>query len=369
MTAAPSRKGFTLVELLVVTGLLASLLSLVIVAMRPTEDSQIRQTANALASAIMQTQTKAVAQANGSALTFPMVSSTAGVTAASFADLDPAIIAATDQAFGFGPSQGMPPTNLTSTGTFTTIRFLTPQNAETVRSGYQIRFREGPAFGPWFSFVPTGDLVGQVFMRSNLGQTPATTLWPAGPTPASPIDCEIARSPRSSQQAAAFPKIVAIDPRYSSVGDDLNADVVASGISPLWSSPLLLQDSFASIAARNGSPLQLSLQFERTGGLSTVIPVAATPAVPPTPVRPTVPVYFLVATVSDIVGGKSLLSPTSTWVAISPLTGRVTVGKNVPTPAPNDSSAGKEQLPSIYRKYFRSLRVNTLPANYEEPQK
>ena len=121
MTTAPSRKGFTLVELLVVTGLLASLLSLVIVAMRPTEDAQIRQTANSLVSAIMQTRTRALSRTEGAALIIRPADS-ARSTAVAYGDIQQPIRATV--------ASGMPPASLSSGTASITVNGSTIQNAD-----------------------------------------------------------------------------------------------------------------------------------------------------------------------------------------------------------------------------------------------
>lgn len=328
MTTAPSRKGFTLVELLVVTGLLASLLSLVIVAMRPTEDTQIRQAANALASAIMQTQTRALSKTQGAALAiYP------SGTSVDFCDCDPPIIATSTTA--------IPPA-----ATSANIVFTRPSNADAVSDGYQIRFSAGGPYGPWFRLEPAknGDLVGVVSMRADLGQTTATAVWPAI-TSGSAIGCEISRMPRASQAAFTFPKNVRLETRYSGVGEEVNVNIKPA--------PLLL-----SVNTLGG----IYLHFDRTGALSTIIPGNGS-----NPIKPTKPVYLLIAGASQVSTDSALQSQTATWVAVLPGVTRVLTGKNTPQSKPDDSALGNEQLAPYYRDYYGVARSNVVP--YTPPPK
>lgn len=321
---AASRKAFTLVELLVVTGLLASLLSLVIVAMRPTEDAQIRQVANALTSAIMQTQTKALSKTEGAALAiFPSGTSVA------FCEIDPPIIATSTTA--------IPPAAVSAV-----IGFLAPSNAETVANGYQIRFSAGGSYGPWFRFSPspTNALSGTVSMRPDLGQNLVSTVWPT--LTSGSIGCEISRIPLASQSAVSFPKSVVIDTRFSSVGDEVYVETKPS--------PLLYS------ANQLGG---MYLHFDRTGVLSTIIPGNGG-----APIKPIKPIYILVRAASQT---APLQSQTATWVTIFPGVSRVMTGKNVPQPIPDDSPLGKEQLPEFYRVYYGRARSNVVP--FTEPAK
>ena len=320
-----SRKAFTLVELLVVTGLLASLLSLVIVAMRPNEETQIRQVANALSSAIMQTQTKALSKTEGAAIAiFPSGTSVAFCEVA-FCEIDPPIIATSTTA-------------ILPEATSAVIGFSALSNAHTVADGYQIRFSAGGSYGPWFRFVPDNSTVS---MRPDLGQTPATTVWPT--LTSGSIGCEISRLPRASQSAVSFPKSVVIDTRFSSVGDDVNDKAKPA--------PLLYS------ANQLGG---MYLHFDRTGVLSTIIPRNGG-----APIKPIKPVYILVAGVSQVSTDPSqptpLQSQTATWVTILPGVSRVMTGKNVPQPMPDDSALLTEDLPNYYRNYYGRARSNVVP--------
>jgi prepilin-type N-terminal cleavage/methylation domain-containing protein len=351
MTAAPSRNGFTLVELLVVTGLLASLLSLVIVAMRPNEDSQVRQTANALVSAIMQTRTRALSRAEGAALIIRRADSVRS-TAVAYGDIQQSIRASV--------AAGMPPASLSSGSASITVTGSTMQNADDVSLGFQIRFSSGGPSSEWFAFRPTAPLAGEVTLQSSLGQSIFTTPWPSG----SSLACEIARWPTETQSAVSFPKFAAIDLRFSSIGDDI-ADVVGMGVSgelPIFSPRLSLG--------------RVSFCFDRTGNLTSFIPPQVDVKDPTSPVKPAAPIYLLIAANSDIDNTlgttpnyNSLRSDKSIWIAISPVTGRVTTAKNVPSTKPDLSdlaSQGKEVAIPIARErlraYFRSVRSNVLVA-------
>jgi|GEM_PF-746690 len=377
------RNAFTLVELLVVTGLLASLLSVVIVAMRPTEDAQIRQVANALTSAIMQTQTKALSRTEGAAMLVepsdlinPLLSATASrtdllqsiarrqlantptySTVVSFGDVQQPII---------GPALLALPSISSTIATVTTGTLL---NADNVNAGFQIRFTSGGPSSEWFAFRPTGTSSGEVTLQQSLGQftllpsgsvQTINTLWPSGTA----LTCEIARWPLPTQAALSFPKFAAVDLRFSSIGDDID-DVYDMGLSselPTFKSSFLMG--------------RTSMCFDRTGTLTSFIPPQENTKDPTSPVKPTAPIYLLVAAKSEIdnTSGNTphynaLRSDKSIWVAISPATGRVTTGKNVPSAKPDLSdlaSQGKEVAIPIARErlraYFRSVRSNVLAA-------
>jgi prepilin-type N-terminal cleavage/methylation domain-containing protein len=351
MITAPSRKGFTLVELLVVTGLLATLLGSVIVAMRPNEDSQVRQTANSLVSAIMQTRTRALSRTEGAALIIRPNAAATG-TIVSFGDIQQPIVATT--------VSGMPPASLSSGTVPITVPNTSLLNADDVSAGFQIRFSSGGPSSEWFAFCPAGPFTGEVMLQPSLGQSIYSTPWPSGPA----LTCEIARWPVETQPAVSFPKLATIDLRFSSIGDDIS-DVVAMGF-----------NNELPIFAPNFSLGRVSLCFDRTGTLTSFVPPQGNIKDPTSPVKPSAPIYLLVVSQSDL-GNTSAAMPNyntlrsdkSVWIAISPVTGRVTTGKNAPSTKPDLSdlaSLGKEvAIPTArtrLRTYLRNCRANVLVA-------
>jgi hypothetical protein len=251
-----------------------------------------------------------------------------------FCDCDPPIIATATTAI---------PPAVTSAN----IGFINPpSNADSVSDGYQIRFSAGGPYGPWFRFEPakTGDPSGVVSMRADLGQTPATAVWPTL-TSGGSIGCEISRMPRASQAAFTFPKNVRLETRYSGVGDEVNVNIKPA--------PLL-----CSVNTLGG----IYLHFDRTGALSTIIPGNGS-----NPIKTTKPVYLLIAGASQVSTDSALQSQTATWVAVLPGVTRVLTGKNVPQPKANDSALGNEQLAPYYRDYYGVARSNVVP--YTPPPK
>jgi prepilin-type N-terminal cleavage/methylation domain-containing protein len=292
MNAALARRGFTLVELLVVTGLIASFLGLILVGMRPTGDSQIRQLSQTLSSAILASQTRALGNDAGAALIFDT-----GAGSVAFAgnmiynaDVPPLVV---------GTISGVPPSPLNVT---TTTGTLSPTNADAtdLATGYRIRFSGTSPYMPptnWMAFASGGSNMGTISFRTTANQTISNTVWPAAPATGS-LQFAVARYPIRSTSALDATRQAAVDFRYSGIG---NATWGTSGTN------------------------SLALTFDRNGSLDTVMTLGATPGW----ANPTAPIYFLIASLADIQNDQSLQSPTARWLAINPSTGRVSVGANV----------------------------------------
>ena len=286
------RAAFTLVELLVVVGLLSAFLGLTVVGLRPTENSQVRQLSQLLSSAILATQTRAVGSESGSALILDVPTGGVSTNAVFNGDVPPVIVGTV--------SSGMPPSNLAAV---TANVSLSPSNADPadLASGFRIRFLgTSPAVAktPWMGLSS-----GTVTLRSMASQTTNNTVWPIPPAGGT-LSFEVARLPTKSAPAFEVLKRTAIDLRYSGVGNTVGGN-------------------FGSLDGKGS----IGITFDRLGALDTVI-LLGMPSIEP--LNPTAPLYLLIATVSDIESNTSLRSQTSRWLAIAPGSGRVNVSANVP---------------------------------------
>lgn len=295
-----NRRGFTLVELLVVAGIFAMLFGMVLNGARPSTTGQIRQAAQQIASVLLSTQSKAIGNPVGAAV----ILDSTGTSSISLSNAD-TLPFITGQC-----ASGMPPTLPAATSTNVSI---TPDNADAADlvNGYKIQFLErSPAQPPtaWFSFNS-----GTVSLRGGNGQTLGNTIWPK-PVGAGPFDVRIARYPAKAESAYDFPKGAAIDLRYSGVGDGGTFDAN-------WSS-----------LANDGA---LAIVFDGVGGVDAimqrVLPSDGDRTVQP--LDPVSPIYLLVAARADVEAGSSLSTDRSLWVVIHPQTGRVSVSSNVPQTA------------------------------------
>lgn len=356
--------GFTLVELLVVTGLMAVFFGLIVSGLRPTEDSEVRSATQGLVSSLIRSQTLALSKPDGFGLLLKTSTETAGISSASgatFAAPQPAILTTATSLVTASPSgpgvQLTGQTHLsaaaTLSGTQASVGLAIPENADNVADAYRIRFgvstsgADAPAtFGRWLAFEATSDLSGVVTFLGTTGQTESNTVWPIAYAP-SLLRCQIARRPETTETAVAFSKNVAIDMRYSGVGDD----------------PYVACSAFDHPI--NGSLGDIALLFGMTGGIDAVIPanLVGKSGLDPTKAaaKPTAPIYLLVTPRSLIDANASCLRTQRTvWIAISPSTGRVLTGKNTPQSSdpPTLASSGnsKETYTAAYRAYFQNAR-------------
>ena len=357
MSVARHRRAFTLVELLVVTGMIAVLFGLVASGLRPTEDSDLRTATQAIVSSLLQTQTQALQNPAAGGLVLnttvvPLASGSATVaTGLSFAAQPPAILVT---ATSLVVSTGAALADISSlaasavlSGSQASVAFQAPDNADGVGDGYRIRFAAAPTgaatasgFGPWFAFEPalSGANAGIVRFLPENGQVVSNTTWPVAFLPMR-LRCEIMRRPEATQPAASFAKSVAMDMRYSGIGDD----------------------PYASFQPPGGALGNVVLQFSSTGGIEAIIPAANSGKSSLGVSRvSSAPIYLFVTPRSLIdANGSGLLTDKSTWVCISPHTGRVVAGKNVAqsgAPPTLASSGGKEAYTAAYRAYFQAAR-------------
>lgn len=286
-----SRRGFTLIELMVVASIFATLFGIVLTVGRPSSTGQVKQAAQSIASVLLSAQSRALGNPSGAGVILDPAGGTA-VTTVSAADMLPMI---TGLCTG-----GMPPSDLAATTANVSIQ---PDNADPadLANGYKIRFQEQDSQGvqpptAWLRFAS-----GAVSFRGGNGQTGGTngnTIWPR-PVGGGTFNVWIARYPNKGQTLYDLPKGVAIDLPRSGVG--------TSG----------------TFGAASGA---IALTFDSLGEVDAVLSLSGTPQ----PVNPSAPIYLLVATRSDIDANTSLSTDRSLWVVVHPQTGRVSVSSNVP---------------------------------------
>lgn len=329
MTASRNCKGFTLVELLVVTGLLGALFSIVISTLRPNRASHTRDLAQAIISEVLETQTRALTNEAGAALL-----------------LDPVGSASPDNALSISVLQGRPLPLVTATtgtthllwtaGNSGTCR-LFPTNADVmdiVQHGYKLRIGQetvppppSPPLAfrprtPWLaltsaSFVNTGEAAVSFGFRALNGESSQNEVWPTPLTTSGSIrsfDVQVERYPGRGPQAVAAGNLAAIDLRYSGMGDEW----VLRFVNYRWS----------SFQGRG----TLGLCYGRDGQVDSLMQGVLQLSLRIQPITPTAPIYFLVAVREDILADwqRVLASEDSVWVVIDPRTGRAYGAKNVP---------------------------------------
>jgi len=285
------RAAFTLVELLVVAGIFATLFGLVLAGVRPGPAGEVRRAAQSIVSAILATQGRALGNPAGAGLIFEPDGA-----AVSAADMLPLITGSC--------TSGMPPADRSAATASVTI---TPSNAGAgeLASGYRIQFGRsapGQAAAPWMRFSGGST----VSLRSANGQNSQNTIWPEPGTGGLPV--VIARYPAKGEMLVDLGKPVALDLRFSGIGDGASFDATWSDLS-------------------NKGPIGLT--FDSVGGVDAVMQQllgAGTATV----THPLSPVYLLVAPRREVEAGTALASDRALWVAIHPQTGRVSVSSNVP---------------------------------------
>jgi prepilin-type N-terminal cleavage/methylation domain-containing protein len=319
------RRGFTLVELLVVASIMLLMFGLVVSGARPSSRGQIRQVAQSLASLLTSAQSQALGNPAGAGLVlqsgtasgFPATMSVT-ITAAAI----PPLLTGTT-----GNPSGLPPINPRQT--FTTVT-LFPLNgdADELQHGYKIRFGGAAATGTAFPFQPPsawmalaatsagGGLActGTVAFRTDAGQTVVNSVWPEPMTSPgggkNPLDFQVARYPTVGETIIEMAKSVAIDLRYSGIGEDMSTG---------WGT-----------LAGKGS---LAIVFDSVGGVDALMQRIEGPASfrSQPPIDPVEPIYFLVSARSEIddASFNPLSSQQAIWVVIHPQTGRVTTAPNV----------------------------------------
>ena len=293
--ASAGRSGFTLVELLVVASLMAMMFGLVLAGSRPSDSSEIRRSAQQLASVLLAAQSRGIGNPSGAAVL--LESQGTSSTMVFNAEVPPPILGT------IWPTPVFPPT--TNPAVSTASIGIAAGGADLTR-GFRIQFiGEDPRIPPsaWFGFQPPSPTVCTVRMRDEDGQTPFNTVWPSAPNGG--LKVRIASYPAEGDLALPFPKSVAVELRYSGTGDDP---------ATTWGG-----------LANKGD---IGLSFDSVGAVDVLSQGLG--AASPTSRQPVEPVFLLVATRKDITADAALASERSLWVVVQPLTGRVTVSANVP---------------------------------------
>lgn len=308
MTAPARRRGFTLVELLVVTGLISSLLAIVVVGLRSegSEATQLRRSAQAFASALLAAQSRAIGNPSGAGVLIDPVGVQGLVISSAL--MQPMITGSV--------SNGMPPSDPSVTSV---IIGVAPNNADQADlvNGYQITFGP-PSAGAgaqlirpesaWFSYAPLTSGSAVVRFRPFVGQTGLNTIWPRSDS--EPVYATVARYPSKGDAVATMDKLVAVDLRHSGMGSDPST-------------------AFGRLDGKGA----VAVTFDRTGAVREIMQnVLATVARSTDPQIPKQPIYFLIALRADIDNPSvNVLSKQDVvWVTIFPQTGRVAVSSNVP---------------------------------------
>lgn len=304
MTLSRSRRGFTLVELLVVTGLIASLFGLVVAGMRRGQQSR-KPGADTLAAVLAAAQGRALGLPEGTAV---ILSPDSSLPAACATFYDASMLPLIQ-----GVVTGVPPANpamLSASGT------VVPMTTDSIQRAYKILLcvDANRNFAPptaWLNFTPTSATTGTVQFRTSAAQTSGNTVWPK-PTASGTMNGLLAQYPIRSTSAYQLDKGTAVDLSFSGIGDDRTT---AYG----------RLDGKGSIA----------VVFERTGRVAEILqqvpePGATAPSGIAQPAMPTGTVYFLVAP-RDVIasGGNTLASSDAIWVALSPQTGRTFTAANI----------------------------------------
>jgi type II secretory pathway pseudopilin PulG len=309
VTVAAGRRprcGMTLVELLVVAGLIAVFMGLMLTGVRGSR-TQKRET-ETLAAVLAAAQGRALGLPEGGAAILASGTGTEPMAAAACTSLYDAVMLPLIEA----TVTGLPPASPATTSASVSVNVT---NGGDLQRAYKILlFGDSPVASPstpWLAFTPAGT----VAFRTALGQTPPNTVWPKAPSGGA-FNALLGQYPVKGSAAGELDEGSAVDLRFSGIGDDRST---AYG-------RLDGKGAIAVVFDRVGRVAELIQQVPEPG--ASVTAGGAQPAIP------VGPIYFLVAPRDDIVNDRNTLaSDSATWVAVSPQTGRIFIADNVPQSA------------------------------------
>lgn len=290
-TAVPSRlrRGMTLVELLIVVGLLSVFMALVVAGVRNSQTPQVRRVAEQLAAALASAQARSLGVPEGAGTIVTIVSNSAAVYDAVMQPLIEATVT------------GVPPSPPSAT---TASVNVTPTNADDATRAYKILLTgtggPGVSSTAWMAFASPGT----VNFRAGTGQTTDNTVWPR-PLASGTVSALLGQYPGKGSAAVGLGDAITIDTRYSGTGDGTQFSGRA------W----------------------IAVVFDRVGRVGEVLTCDQDPDVNTSGISVSLPastIYLLVARKEEVDANTSLASDESLWVAIAPQTGRVIVADNVP---------------------------------------
>lgn len=301
------RVGFTLIELLVVAGIFSMLFALVLVGGRTSSTTKVRQSAQAIAAAFVQAQSRAMASDLG-----------AGV-----------ILEAADDsvlAIRFGgilrdatPRPTLRGSGMLSVQSLTSAVLQSPvlynEDVTALQDGYAIQFRDelNTQSRPTV-FFQLGSQTGTtcpVSLRSSAGQSANNTIWPVSGA----HEFSVPRYPSIGTLRFTLPRQIGVDLRFSGLGEDPYRTIVTG--------TTIAIGSFKDITT-------VAACFDRQGHLDSLATDVHSADATRAAVDPDANVYFLITELALIQDGIALRTDKSIWVVVKPETGRVSVAANVP---------------------------------------
>jgi type II secretory pathway pseudopilin PulG len=406
MTARRLANGFTIVELLVVAAIMATLFGIILASGRASPASEVRRAARQIAAVLLSAQSRAIGSRIGAAVLLESDGDPARLGATPpdpkndravrvrDAEMAPAITAEVISPFQPSPPSpfALVPTTADQTPPFKYDLWLVaipipripspppppivPENTSLLdlKSGFRIRFNAIPSNGnpwsPWYGFLPSGeDLNGNgtqdqgedlaygpnsppdgrfyrdplVRFRSADGQTLENSVWPA------PATVQVG-SPSQFRYRIEVSRYPGIGTPALQLPETAAIDLRYSGHGE--------DPAITSTWGRLGSKGVIGLSFDSVGRIDllmqNVTGVGGSRAVQP--LTPTQAIYFFVVAREDLEdelrppgGASTLSSARAAWLVIDPQSGRVSVAANDPQSIAPNTPPTLEQLRAARR--------------------